>query len=76
MLSVAIELHEMAKALEAAGFSHADVVIMIGHAIASGVMLPQDDFGPDDIDAGISFISEFDEGDLLDGEDDEEDFDD
>jgi hypothetical protein len=75
MLSVAIELHEMAKALEAAGFSHEDVVVMMGHAVASGVMLPQEDFGPDDIEAGIVFIADFGDEDLLD-EDDDEDLDD
>lgn len=49
MLSVAIELHEMKGALMDAGFTSKEALFLVGQAVAAGVMLPIDDFGPDDM---------------------------
>lgn len=48
MVSVAIELHEMKKALIEAGFTSKEALFLVGQAVAVGVMLPINDFGPDD----------------------------
>ena len=72
MVSVGVELHEMYLALGQAGFTKKEALFLVGQAVAAGVMLPVDDFGPDDFDEiEISLDEEDfdddDEGDMLDG---------
>ena len=68
MLSVAIELHEMRSALRNAGFTDKESLYLVGQAVANGVMLPIQDFGPDDefnpvISLGDEEDDDFDEDD-------------
>lgn len=70
MLSVAIELHEMKKALIEAGFTDKEALFLVGQAVAAGVMLPIDDFGPDDDIEYKDFPSDDEDDDSFDDEDD------
>ena len=65
MLSVAIELHEMKKALVDSGFTDKEALYLIGQAVASGVMLPIIDFGPDDFSPFQDFPEDDEGTDLL-----------
>lgn len=65
MVAIGLELHEMYLALYDAGFSKKEALFLVGQAVAAGVMLPEQDFGPDDM-----------EDMYLPGEEDDEDYDD
>lgn len=68
MMSIAVELHEMKTALVEAGFTPKEAVFIVGQAVAAGVMLPINDFGPDDFSRGGSVDLEDDD---FDGDDDD-----
>jgi hypothetical protein len=65
MLSVAIELHEMKKALVDSGFTDKEALYLVGQAVAAGVMLPVVDFGPEDFPPIADFPDDDDDGNLL-----------
>jgi hypothetical protein len=65
LVSVGIELHEMLLALVDAGFTRKEALFLVGQAVAAGVMLPNDDLGPDDYDELNSRIDDED-GDTFD----------
>lgn len=48
MGSVAIELHEMFLSLQEVGFTKKEALYVVGQAVAAGVMLPIEDFSPED----------------------------
>jgi hypothetical protein len=54
MVSVAVELHEMKRALIEAGFTSKEALFLVGQAVAAGAMLPISDFGPDDISSNAA----------------------
>jgi hypothetical protein len=61
MVAVGVELHEMYIALYDAGFTKKEALFLVGQAVAAGVMLPNQDFGPDDIDDMFMSDDDFDE---------------
>lgn len=69
MVSVAIELHEMKKALIEAGFTSKEAVFIVGQAVAAGAMLPISEFGPDDV-MDMQARGEFDDDEGFDDEND------
>lgn len=65
MLSIAIELHEMKKALVDSGFTDKEALYLVGQAVAAGVMLPIVDFSPEDFPSIKEFPEEDDGEDLV-----------
>lgn len=53
MVAIGVELHEMYIALYDAGFTKREALFLVGQAVAAGVMLPNQDFGPDDFDVTV-----------------------
>jgi hypothetical protein len=68
MVVVGVELHEMYISLYNAGFTKKEALYLVGQAVAAGVLLPTQDFGPDDFDE-LNIT-------IIDDDDDDLDFDD